>query len=155
LSLKSLPDQPLAPARAKHVPDFRVRNWLGGRPWVFDGNEPILLLLTSKEATINNVKLRPGYKPQLSWNGHWDIQNQGAFPEGTNRPGDATITGGGKSLVARWTARQTRDRFETRSQLTVGYDEKRGTYTYDVESELEVLPGQPFHFRYGYDFEHH
>ena len=25
----------------------------------------------------------------------------------------------------------------------------------DVQSELEVLPGAPFTFRYGYDFEHH
>jgi concanavalin A-like lectin/glucanase superfamily protein len=48
-----------------------------------------------------------------------------------------------------------KDRYLTRTALTVGYDGRRNVYTYDVDSELEVLPGEPFHFRYGYDFEHH
>lgn len=32
---------------------------------------------------------------------------------------------------------------------------ERNVYRYDIDSELEVLPGAPFHFRFGYDFEHH
>lgn len=54
-----------------------------------------------------------------------------------------------------WSARHVKDRFTTKSTMTVGYDAKRGTYTYDIESALEMLPGEPFHFRYGFDFEHH
>lgn len=138
-----------------HDPNFSVRTWLGGRSWVFDGDEPILLLPVPEATYINNVKLRPGYKPQLSWNSHWDIQNQGAYPEGNNTNSAVKTSGGGKSLVAEWTGRQTKDRFVTRSKLTVGWDSRRSVYTYDVDSELEVLPGDPFHFRYGYDFEHH
>ena len=138
-----------------HKPNFAVRPWLGGRPWVFDGDEPILLLPVPEANGINNVKLRPSYKPQLSWNSHWDIQNQGAFPEGNNKNGPTTTSGGGESIVAKWTARQIKDRFVTRTTLTVGWDKTRGVYRYDVDSELEVLAGEPFHFRYGYDFEHH
>lgn len=150
---------PLAAVEAlpapRHVVRLSSRTWLGGRPWIFDGDEPILLLPVPEASYINNVKLRPGLRPLLSWNSHWDIANQGAFPEGTNTLGPVQVQGGGNTLTATWTARQMKDRFHTRSTLTVGYDEKRAVYTYDIASELEVRPGKPFHFRYGYDFEHH
>src|SRR5262249_53908048 len=60
------PAPPLAPksAEQKHEPNFHVRKWLGGRQWVFDGNEPILLLpvedkhtATYFTQTVGNVKL--------------------------------------------------------------------------------------------------
>src|SRR5262249_26506883 len=140
---------------AEHVPRLSARRWLGGRPWIFDGDEPILLLPVPGANYINNVKLRPGHRPQLSWNSHWDIANQGAFPEGKNEISPVKVSGGGKTLSAAWTARQTKDRFTTSTTMTAGFDAKRQTYTYDIDSSLEVLPGQPFHFRYGYDFEHH
>ena len=35
------------------------------------------------------------------------------------------------------------------------WDAKRSTYTYDVDSDIEVTAAEPFLFRYGYDFEHH
>lgn len=142
-------------SRPAHQPNFAVRTWIGGRQWVFDGDEPILLLPAPESISINNVKLRPGYKPQLSWNSHWDTQNQGAFKEAENTTVDVQTSGGGASLVATWRGKHTGNRFETRSKLTVGYDAPRDTYFYDVESNLEVFAGQPFHFRYGYDFEHH
>jgi len=140
---------------AKHVPNFSTRKWLGNRLWVFDGAEPILLLPSAGETYLNNAKLQPGYRPMLSWNGHWDIANQGAFPDGTNKSTEPKVSGGGATLTATWSARQTKDGFRTDTTLVVGFDAKRGTYTYDVESELEVLDKQGFHFRYGYDFEHH
>lgn len=155
LSVKAVPAAPAAPP-PPHVPNFSVRNWLGGRPWVFDGEEPILLLPTAESTYINNVKLRPGFKPLLSWNSHWDVQTQGAFKEADNAfGGDLATRGGGKTLTARWTFRHVKDRFVVRTRMDVGYDARREVYAYDVESELEVLPGEPFHFRYGYDFEHH
>ena len=55
-------------------------------------------------STINNVKLRPGYKPQLSWNSHWDIANQGASPTARTSRRRHDVTGGGKTLTATWTA---------------------------------------------------
>jgi hypothetical protein len=144
-----------APAETPHVPDFRERKWLGGRSWIFDGQEPILLLPASEATYINNVKLRPGWKPLLSWNSHWDVQTQGAFKEADNRMESIAVEGGGASIRASWSFRHVKDRFVVRSGMTVGWDARRQCYTYDVESGLEVLPGEPFHFRYGYDFEHH
>ncbi len=154
LTVKALEPGP-AKAPAPHVPDFRVRTWVGGRPWVFDGDEPILMLVSEKESYINNVKLRPGFKPLLSWNSYWETSNQGAFPDGAAKPGNATVTGGGTSLTANWTAKSVKDKFVQRIQMVVGWDAKRSTYMYDIESELEMLPGEPFHFRYGFDIEHH
>lgn len=154
LSMKPLTAPP-ADAPPIHAPDFSVRSWVGGKPWIFDGDEPILMLVTPEQPYINNVKLRPGFKPMLSWNSYWETSNQGAFPDGAAKPSPATVTGGGKSLTATWTADHVKGRFVQRMKMVVGWDEKRQTYTYDVDSELEMLPGDPFNFRYGYDFEHH
>lgn len=140
---------------APHKPRFSVRQWLGDRAWVFDGDEPILLLPVPEASYINNVKLRPGYKPQLSWNSHWDVQNQGAYAEADNKISAVTTSGGGDSLTAKWSARHVKDRFLVDSTLTFGFDLQRNAYTYDVDSKLTVQPGPPFEFRYGYDFEHH
>jgi hypothetical protein len=155
LTLRPLPPGP-AEAPPPHVPSFSVRPWIGGKPWVFDGDEPIMMLVTAEQPYINSVKLRPGFKPLLSWNSFWDTSNQGAFPEGKVKiSAEAAVTGGGKTLTATWGADSLNGRFVQRMKMVVGWDGARSTYTYDVESELEVLAGAPFHFRYGYDFEHH
>ena len=137
-----------------HVPNFSVRSFLGGRQFVFDGDEPVLQLHYEKDPSVF-AKLRPSYKPQLTFDSHWGLENQGAFKEADSKWTAPVASGGGKSVKAAWSARSVQDRFTTQSTLTVGYDAKRGTYTYDIESALEVLPGEPFHFRYGFDFEHH
>ncbi|GDY22062.1 hypothetical protein LBMAG56_34090 [Verrucomicrobiota bacterium] len=142
------------PPPPAHTPNFAVRPFLGGRQFVFDGDEPILQLHHEKDPSMF-AKLRPGYKPQLTWDSHWDLANQGAFKDADSKWTAPVTSGGGASLKATWSARSVKDRFTTQSTLTVGYDAKRGTYTYDIESALEVLPGEPFHFRYGFDFEHH
>jgi hypothetical protein len=106
-------------------PAFSVRKWLGGRQWIFDGQEPILLLPNTSEPVINNVKLTPGYKPQMSWSTNWDIANQGVYKDGENRSTEPVVSAGGKSISANWTARQVKDRFATRTKLTIGMDEER------------------------------
>ena len=143
------------PATQPHVVNLKTRTWLGGRSWIFDGDEPILLLPSPESSTIINVKLRPGYKPQLCWNSHWDTQNQGAYDEAANTTVDVATSGGGQTLVATWRGKHATDRFGTKTKMTVSFDSQRGTYKYDHESELEVFAGEPFQFRYGYDFEHH
>jgi hypothetical protein len=146
----SITHTPLGP----YTPNFSVRPFLGGRQFVFDGDEPVLQLHYEKDPSVF-AKLRPGYKPQLTFDSHWDLANQGAFKDADSKWTAPVTSGGGKSVKATWSARSVKDRFTTQSTLTVGYDAKRGTYTYDIESTLEVLPGEPFHFRYGFDFEHH
>ena len=158
--LVSQPAGPRAAKKEKRAANLAVRQWLGGRKWVFDGNEPILQLpyqqkhsATYFTQVVDNVKLLPGYRPMMNWNGHWDIANQGAFPDGASKATEPEVSGGGTTLTISWTGKQHQDRFTTGTKLTVGFDAKRGTYTYAVDSELEVLA--PFPFRYGYDFEHH
>ncbi len=138
-----------------HSPNFRVRQWIGGRQWVFDGDEPILLLPHPDSTFINSVKLQPGVRPLLGFNSHWDVQAQGAYAEAKNDTADLKVDGGGQHLVASWVGRHEKNRFGTRSRMTVGWDARRSVYTYDIESELEVLPGESFDFRNGLDFEHH
>ncbi len=154
VSVVTLPTAKVEPVPA-HAPNFSARKWLGGRQWVFDGAEPILLLPDPASSYVNNVKLRPGVRPLLSFNSHWDVQNQGAYPEAKNDTADVKVTGGEKELVVSWVGKHEKGRFATKSAMTVGWDAQRGVYAYEVESELEVLPGEPFHFKYGFDFEHH
>jgi hypothetical protein len=153
-------DQPVPPPTA-HQPNFAVRQWLGERPWVFDGDEPILLLPiqykqndTYYVQVINNAKLRPGYKPMLMWNAHWDIAGQGAWKEGGSKSTEPQTQGGGASLQAHWQAKHYAGRFQTKTSLTIGFDRQRGTYTYDMDSELEILPGPPFRLD-AFPLEHH
>jgi hypothetical protein len=150
--VKSLDPTPTLPA-AVHLPRFSVRSFLGERPWVFDGDEPILLLPVPKANGINNVKLRPGYKPQLSWNSHWDVQNQGAYKEADNKNTEPTWNKGGETLTAQWTSEHINGAFVVKTSMLVGWDASRQVYTYDVDSTMEVM--KDFTFRYGYDFEHH
>lgn len=152
-SEEALPAQKDEPAVA-HVPSFSARKFLGGRAWVFDGDEPILLLPVPEASFINNVKLRPGYKPQLGWNSHWDVQNQGAYREADNTVTAAVTSGGGASLDAKWESHHVQERFVVRTAMKISYDPGRDAYVYAIESELEVGK-EPFFFRYGYDFEHH
>ena len=148
-------ESPLRVNVTAHTPKFSVRKWLGDRQWVFDGDEPILQLHYEGDPSCF-AKLRPGQKPQLTFDSHWGLENQGAFPDAACKWTAPVVSGGGDEPVkATWSARNVKDRFVTKSTLTVGFDERRGTYTYEIDSELEVLPGEPFHFRYGFDFEHH
>lgn len=147
-------DPEVAPEPPPHQPHFTVRRWLGERLFVFDHDEPILQLHAPQDPSLF-AKLRPGYKPQLTFDSHWGLENQGAFPDALCEWTPPETTGEGDSVGVRWSARHRQGRFVTRSTLRVGYDPRRLTYTYDVDSELEVLPGEPYFFKSGFDFEHH
>ncbi|MBY0233241.1 MAG: hypothetical protein K2W96_28505, partial [Gemmataceae bacterium] len=133
-ALAALPRVHPAPVPA-HRPAFSARKWLGGRWWFFDGQEPILLLPSTASPSLNCAKLRPGGKPMLSWNAHWDIHNQGAYPEGTNALGPVAPKGGGKSVSATWEAKQTKGIFKTTTTLTASFDEKRQAYRYGLAED--------------------
>ena len=153
INIKKVEPTPIVPS-LPYKPNFSVRKFLGGRDWVFDGDEPILQLHYEKDPSCF-AKLRPGYKPQINFDSHWGLENQGAFNDAASKWTTPNVSGGGDTIKVNWSSRNVKDRFVTKSILIVGYDTVRKTYTYDIDSELEVLPGQPFHFRYGFDFEHH
>lgn len=102
------------PPPPAHTPNFAVRPFLGGRQFVFDGDEPILQLHHEKDPSMF-AKLRPGYKPQLTWDSHWDLANQGAFKDADSKWTAPVTSGGGASLKATWSARSVKDRFTTQS----------------------------------------
>jgi len=160
LPMVSDTEQPV-PSVTTHKPNFSSRKWLGDHPWVFDGDEPILMLPiqykqndTYYVQVINSVKLRPGLKPMLMWNAHWDIAGQGAYKEGGSKSTEPQVHGGGTTLRADWQANHYANRFQTKTTLTIGFDPKRGSYTYDMDSQLEILPGSPFHIQ-AFELEHH
>lgn len=143
-----------APPAEPHRLRLTHRKWLGGRTFVFDDNEPILQLHDEQDPSMF-AKLRPAFKPLLTFDSHWGLENQGAYKEAMVTWTSPQVVGGGEALTATWSARHVKERFATSSSLAVGYDSSRNCYTYDIASELTVLPGEPFEFRYGFDFEHH
>ena len=142
------------PERGPHVLRLSSRRWLGGRQFVFDDNEPILQLHYAGDPSMF-AKLRPGLKPLLTFDSHWGLENQGAYREALAEWTEPRVSGGGESLQAEWSAKHVQGRFTTGSRLKVGFDLQRQVYTYEIESELRMQPGEPFAFRYGFDFEHH
>lgn len=142
------------PEAGPHVLRLSSRRWLGGRQFVFDDNEPILQLHSAGDPAMF-AKLRPGLKPLLTFDSHWGLENQGAYREAAAEWTESRVSGGGEALQAEWSARHVQGRFTTSSRLQVGFDQQRQVYTYEIDSELLVLPGEPFAFRYGFDFEHH
>jgi hypothetical protein len=147
-------DAESVPALALHRLRLTYRKWLGGRMFVFDDNEPILQLHHEQDPSMF-AKLRPGLKPLLTFDSHWGLENQGAYKEASATWIAPEVSGSGDSVTAKWSARHVKERYTTHSSLVVGYDSGRNCYTYDIASELEMLPGEPFQFRYGFDFEHH
>ncbi len=153
LALREVAAEPTPPP-APRVPRFTARPWLGGRTFVFDDHEPILQLHNDRDPSMF-AKLRPGLKPLLNFDSHWGLENQGAYNEAKVVWSEPQVGVSGESAQALWSARHVKERFVTNSEMRIGYDVRRDTYTYDIVSELTVLPGEPFLFRYGFDFEHH
>ncbi|MFM7036337.1 MAG: hypothetical protein ACKO2L_01310, partial [Planctomycetaceae bacterium] len=153
--LRSIARQP-AVAETPHPLKLTSRRWLGGRQFIFDDNQPILQLHHSGDPSMF-ARLRPDLRPQLTFDSHWGLENQGAYREAavTWTEPEVAIAAAGQTASATWSAKHIGGRFTTSSRLTVGFDNARNTYTYDIDSELQMLPGPPFLFRYGFDFEHH
>jgi hypothetical protein len=145
-----------APLRTPHQLRLTSRRWLGGRQFVFDDNQPILQLHSTGDPSMF-ARLRPDVRPMLTFDSHWGLENQGAFKEAAVTWTEPAVSGSGdgRELSATWSAKHVGGRFTTSSRLMVGYDEARDTYTFDIDSELQMQPGPPFQFRYGFDFEHH
>lgn len=131
------------PEAGPHVLRLSSRRWLGGRQFVFDDNEPILQLHSAGDPAMF-AKLRPGLKPLLTFDSHWGLENQGAYREAAAEWTESRVSGGGEALQAEWSARHVQGRFTTSSRLQVGFDQQRQVYTYEIDSELLVLPGEPW-----------
>ncbi len=139
----------LPPAKSgppPHQPRFASRLWRGLR-WIFDGNEPILLMepdpnklggdYTSNVMMFHFVKLRPGYRPlyytfvgarkndTLTTKSLRDVRDIKTAGEGTER---LTFQFDGatsdKSMLSRHTD-------------TLTFDRVRGSYRHDLDVDIE------------------
>ncbi|MEZ6089422.1 MAG: hypothetical protein R3C05_15605 [Pirellulaceae bacterium] len=128
-----------------HAERFTAKTWLGGRTWVFDGDEPILELHSVDDPSCF-AKLKPGYKPQLTFDSHWGLENQGAFPEAASKWTAPVATGGGDSLQVTWSARNVNDRFTTHSTMLVGFDALEGRTLMTSKANLRSFPANRFIF---------
>jgi hypothetical protein len=154
LRLTSLPKGP-SPKPAPHVARFSAREWRE-RQWIFDGQEPILQLFHSNEMPVHsNVKLKPGFRPMLIMQIHWNPNSPSDYREEVqtlSRPRCVPKEG---RLEVTWEGKHPQGLFGSRTVMTVGYDGARGMYTYDFDRTLEMAPGKEFNFHHGLSFEHH
>ena len=121
---------------------------------LFYRDEQVMVLPSSENPNFSEVRLRPGQSPQLQWYANWDIANQGAFAEGKTVLKDIRVRQEEGATHVEWEAEQVDGRFLIRSQMLVGFDQNRRTYTYDIDSSLVVQGTTSFDFVYGYIFEH-
>ena len=134
-----------------HQEKFTTRTWRDQR-WVFDGNEPIVLL--EKEASGNDsaynakamhfffVKLRPGYRPLFF--GHVSV-----FPSypwvhmpqliGDEWTGIQTSGEGSNRLTLDFDAITPEQSLKTHHTDIITYDRVRGTYRHDLTMHATFL----------------
>ncbi|MBM4074310.1 MAG: hypothetical protein FJ267_01540 [Planctomycetes bacterium] len=93
VSVTSLEQRPPLVTASARVAQLSVRRWLGDRQWVFDHNEPILQLHNERDPSCF-AKLMPGDKPRLTFDSHWGLENQGAFPDAASKWTEPVVSGG-------------------------------------------------------------
>ncbi|MHB9130938.1 MAG: LamG-like jellyroll fold domain-containing protein [Armatimonadota bacterium] len=130
-----------------HQEKFSTRTWRSQR-WVFDGNEPILLLekestgldsYAAKSLYYHFVKLRPGYRPAyLGW---ITVLADPHAPqlEGDEWTGIKSNGEGGNRLTLDFDAVNPEQTLRTHHTDVVTYDRVRGTYRHDITANLTFL----------------
>ena len=123
----------------KDAPCFRVGYFLR-QPFLFCNNEP-LGRLDPASSIIHEVRLRPGYKPLAMIGLHWD-QYSGPRNVVDVREEWVVENAGGPEFVARYRFRNPGGNVYCRGRLTVSYDAQRESYLWEVDTTVEVAPGQ-------------
>ncbi|HEY3415398.1 MAG TPA: LamG domain-containing protein, partial [Armatimonadota bacterium] len=129
-----------------HQAVFAARKWRGLR-WIFDGNEPILVLernpyLDSIEPGVPHnlqysfVKLKPGYRPY--YNTFVGVDVAASVYTGIEIPVDAIpITGGGTDRLTIQFDGMTKDKKTSAHNTDVlTYDKVRGVYRHDMTLDV-------------------
>ena len=138
-----------APAASAHEPRFALRQWRG-LSWVFDGNEPILLM--EKDGNVlapdystgvmifHFVKLRPGYRP-LYFGFVGARKNESKT---TAVVGDAArVTGDGTGqLTIQFDGATSDNSMLAHHKDVLTLDRVRGTYRHDMTTDVEFAVAQ-------------
>ncbi|HEY3418472.1 MAG TPA: LamG domain-containing protein [Armatimonadota bacterium] len=132
-----------------HKADFHFRDWKGAR-WAWDGNEPIFLAGT--DCNGHEVKLVPGYKPQLMIYWHWLNYGDEAFY--CDKLKAFNIIGEGDTLHFEVVATDNKEKtwLTSRCEVTVRYDAAQNRYLYDQTSDLTLPEGHTLRVNHPLEF---
>jgi len=119
---------------------FRLQKFLR-QDFLFCNNEPIACI-AHDTPWLREVVLRPGYQPMLKFGLQWD--QQGADPDSFVNTNELWVVEktDGPQFVLRYRNRNHSGSARCSGRLTVGYDAKRGSYTWDVDTTVEVAKGR-------------
>ena len=126
-----VPAAAITDAASVHQPAFTLREWLG-RPYLFDGDEPIGHFARPEAPLIEEVKLVPGVMPfctlpgSLSWGIDWKPNGQ------------FKVTRQGATMAWTWTLEEKNGFSACVSDWTLTYDLKIG-YVWDHKVKLTAL----------------
>lgn len=134
-SMRITPDPPPAAGEQPpaHAPQFRERQWHGGR-WYFDGAEPLFVL--RDDNVLDHMKLTPGYRPAMyAFNFITDWAR--FYPKKIT---GYRLVGSGERLVIETTAVDP-DKpgpITCTSRLAVSYNAARRVYEYDHSCSVHL-----------------
>ncbi|MHB9025899.1 MAG: LamG domain-containing protein [Armatimonadota bacterium] len=149
VTVDALPQLKLPVQIPAHKANFRFRDWKGGR-WAWDGNEPIFL--AGNDSNGHEVKLVPGYKPQLMIYWHW--LNYGDEYFYADKLKEFNILGEGDTLRFEVIATDKGDKtwLTSRCAVTVRYDAVKNRYIYDHVSDLIIPEGKSLRVNHPLEF---
>jgi len=132
-----------------HRPDFRFRDWKGGR-WAWDAGEP--LFLVAGDCNGYEVKLVRGYRPQLYIFWHW--LNYGAETFYASKLKEIKVNEEGRRLRFEVisTDRGEKTWLTSRTEVTVTYDKAQNRYVYDHVSDLIIPEGHSLQVTHPLEF---
>jgi hypothetical protein len=134
---------------APHKPDFHYREWKGLR-WGWDGNEPLFII--SNDCKGFDVKLVPGYRPQIEMYWHWlNYGDEGFYADALQKVN--VLEEGGKlrfEVIA--VGKKPYEWLGSRTEVAVTYDAKQHRYVYDHVSDLIIPEGKTLRVSHPLEF---
>ncbi|MHB9132860.1 MAG: LamG-like jellyroll fold domain-containing protein [Armatimonadota bacterium] len=147
VAITSLPaSKAVAPA---HKAEFHFLQWKGER-WAWDGNEPIFLL--RNDSNGHEVKLAPGYQPQMVVYWHW--LNYGDENFYADKMKEINVKAEGEKLHFEVIATDNKEKtwLTSRTDVTVVYDAAQHRYIYDHVSDLVIPEGHTLRLNHPLEF---
>ncbi len=137
------------PVPSPHRPNLRFRDWKGAR-WAWDGDEPIFL--AGNDCNGYEMKLVPGWRPQLY--GWWHWCNYGDEYFYADKLTDFQVLEQGERLRFVVTGTDTAGKtwLISRAEVTVTYDSVKNVYVHDTVSDLIIPEGHSLKFNHPVEF---
>jgi hypothetical protein len=137
------------PQLPAHKADFHIRDWKGLR-WGWDGNEPIFY--AANDCKGYDVKLVPGYKPQLEMYWHWLNYGDESFYADKLKAITVQEEGPRLTFTVDATGRAPYEWLGSRTRVTVSYDAAQSRYVYEHVSDLTLPEGKSLRINHPLEF---